>query len=163
MKQIPLYKRSGGSNGHPETLRFRFVAWALVDDWWYDRLIAMGRWMYRKDERGVAYARLQRTSPHFKMHWVMGGKGWDHKDGDGLNNQESNLRPATISQQSANRALKKGSISGETGVGRDGDGWRVRVLKDGVLMFSKGFKDKNEAIKVAREKRREIHGEFVRS
>lgn len=128
--------------------------------------MAMGRWMYRKNLSGTEYARLQETGVSTKnlfMHQVVGGKGWDHKDGNGLNNQESNLRPATRSQQAVNQRLNRNSISGEPGVSRDSNYWRVTIYKDRRKVFRRSFKDKDEAIRVAREKRKEIHGpEWVR-
>ena len=40
----------------------------------------------------------------------------DHRDGDGLNNCRSNLRPATKSQNGGNRGLNKNNKSGYKGV-----------------------------------------------
>jgi hypothetical protein len=42
--------------------------------------------------------------------------GIDHKDNNGLNNQKNNLRPATNSQNNANRRLSSNNSSGYKGV-----------------------------------------------
>jgi hypothetical protein len=147
-------------------MRFAVVGYSQVDTWWFDRLIAMGMWLERA-KRKTSYARLRGTggkdSKAVEMHNVVfGGPNPDHIDGDGLNNQESNLHPATNSQQMANRSLGKNSTSGEPGVCKNHNSWRVQVKKNRKVVFCKNFKSFDEAVQVARKKRREIHGEFVR-
>jgi hypothetical protein len=164
MKEIPVHRWVGGSKRWPQSLQFKVVGFTKVDDWWYARLIAMGRWMeVRKRDR--LYVCLQGVNPRLYLHQVVGGKGWDHKDGDGLNNQESNLRSATRGQQTVNQRIHRDSTSGEPGVTfhQQTGKWRVQVKKDKKLVFYKVVDTKAEAIALARQKRREIHGEFVRT
>jgi hypothetical protein len=55
-------------------------------------------------------------------------------------------------------------MSGEPGVSfhKGVQLWEVRVCKGRKAVFRHRFEDKDEAIRIAQEKRREIHGEFVR-
>jgi len=167
MKLIPLNRSvKRGIPGCLHTWIFQVVDYALVDDHWFDRLTVMGMWMlWNNKKTGLQYAWLQGTVPKVFMHQVVFGNKWpDHKDGNGLNNQESNLRPATRSQQAANRKLRRTSTSGEPGVSWHGGNrkWLVYVKQHGKRVFSKYFSDKGEAIRVAREQRVLFHGEFVR-
>lgn len=52
----------------------------------------------------------------------------DHKDRDGLNNQKSNLRPCTNSQNRRNAKLQINNTSGYKGVCRDGRWYRARII-----------------------------------
>jgi hypothetical protein len=153
---------------HPDSMGYVIVGYTKCDDWWYDRLMAMGRWLEHRNPNGLRYARLSARGGkyhHIRMHQVVGGGQWvDHKDGDGLNNQESNLRSASRSDQNSNQRLRKDSASGEPGVYfHKGNGkWCVQVRKNKRIVFREYFSTREEAVAVARQKRKEIHGEFVR-
>lgn len=100
---------------------------AQVPDDAYDRVIQAGeeyRWYVRK-HRNTFYA--QRSIPHpnkpgkmtaQSLHQFLlpGVKQIDHADGDGLNNQWDNLRPATDTQNSANRKKLTNTTSRFKGV-----------------------------------------------
>ena len=53
---------------------------------------------------------------HETMHGLLAGKGADHVDGNGLNNQSHNLRAATASNQSHNQPKRCTNTSGFKGV-----------------------------------------------
>ena len=55
----------------------------------------------------------------------------DHKDGNPLNNQRNNLRPATRKQDSRNHKRQSNNISGYKGVYWCKQGWRAVIRVDG--------------------------------
>jgi len=89
---------------------------ALVDDDDYERL-SQWKWCVTKQRntfyahRGTSVAGVQKT---LKMHRVIldcpRGMDIDHIDGNGLNNQKSNLRIVTRRQNNQNRHDKRTSI-----------------------------------------------------
>lgn len=89
---------------------------ALVDDEDYEKLIAMGKWhawVIGNSKRNTNYARHStREGKIIPMHRAILGKApsgmvIDHIDGNGLNNQKSNLRFATWAQNCNNRVHKR--------------------------------------------------------
>src|SRR5688572_22927599 len=102
---------------------------ALIDDEDYE-LVSKHKW-YLTKRYGKYYAMKQ--DGMVKMHRLILGvsdpKIWvDHADGNGLNNQRSNIRVATASQNNANR-----SAWGESkylGVHKRGKKWVAQIRKD---------------------------------
>ncbi len=83
-------------------------------------LVAKYRWHVRKDGN-TFYAGSGSRLKTLTMHQLISGlKAPDHKDGNGLNNRRSNLRPATAMQNGANRKKKKLTSSKYKGVSRNG-------------------------------------------
>lgn len=64
----------------------------------------------------TVYARAEINGKLVSLHQLLFGKGADHVDRNGLNNQRNNLRAATVSQNNANRKLPKINTSGYRGV-----------------------------------------------
>lgn len=97
---------------------------ALVDEGDYE-LVSRYRW--RLDSpNGKDYALTwvePRPAPKsMRMHvLIMGRPGVDHRNGDGLDNRRSNLRPATQAQNLANRRKSAGCSSQFKGVS-----WNIR-------------------------------------
>ena len=89
---------------------------ALVDDEDYP-LISRFRWnvkeYVRRDGSKLLYAHTRNADPQRRwrrMHQlILSAPIVDHEDNDGLNNQRSNLRPATMSQNLANRVPAGGA------------------------------------------------------
>jgi hypothetical protein len=88
----------------------------------------------------------------------------DHIDGNKQNNSLENLRWATKKENGANRGLQRNNTSGEKNVAwfkRDGK-WQVHFKVDGKRRHFGYFNDYDDAVKFARQKRQELHGEFAR-
>ena len=87
----------------------------------------------------------------------------DHKNRIKTDNRISNLRAATKSLNSCNAKLRSNNTSGVKGVGwhKQSKRWRVRIKVNSVEHNFGLFIDKDEAIKVAKEKRKLLHGEFA--
>ncbi len=88
----------------------------------------------------------------------------DHIDGDGLNNQRYNLRPATRKENSRNR----NSVSGRSkfkGVTRDTktQRWRAKITVDGKIIRLGGFKSERLAAKAYDAAAEDLHGEFAKT
>ena len=98
------------------------------------------------------------------MHdFILGTKGVDHADGNGLNNRRSNLRTATQSQNLANRQKQQGVTSRYKGVhwyARSGS-WRASVTKDYQRYNLGAFTEEEEAARAYDTKARELFGEFA--
>lgn len=91
----------------------------------------------------------------------------DHIDGNGLNNQRSNLRIATRVQNNRNCRLYRSNTSGVKGVQmRINDSgsvvWRPMINIDGKRRCLGTFQTKDQAIAVRRAAENEHYGEFAR-
>lgn len=88
----------------------------------------------------------------------------DHKDGNGLNNQRSNLRQATVSQNAANISSHKNSTSKYLGIYWDKNRgrWFATIRKNKVDRFLGRFKDEKDAALAYNKAAMELHGEFAR-
>jgi len=87
-----------------------------------------------------------------------------HIDHDPFNNDPGNLRECTRSQNAQYSKLRKDNTSGHKGVFRTRCGlkWYVAVKLDGKYRHFGTYGDKDEAVRVATEARREMHGDFGR-
>jgi hypothetical protein len=90
---------------------------ALVDDEDYESLV---QWSWSYDARkhtGYAKRPYAPEESRYMHHVVVGTrKRLDHIDGNGLNNRRNNLRPATKSQNGANRQKTSSNTIGFKGV-----------------------------------------------
>jgi hypothetical protein len=110
----------------------------VVDDEDYERLAAH-KWS-AQHSRNTVYAVRRGTSSgslimmHREiLHLEHTTARIDHRDRDGLNNQKSNLRIATQSQNQQNAVRSKPALSGYRGVQQTRGGrWTARATLNGV-------------------------------
>jgi HNH endonuclease len=89
----------------------------------------------------------------------------DHRDGDGLNNRRSNIRLATVQQNSFNKGPMKSNTSGYKGVfwNKRKSMWQAQIRVNGRLIVLGLFADKQIAAKAYKEAATRIAGQFART
>lgn len=143
---------------------------AQVDDEDFDWL-SQWKWYAQKGGKTYYAVRCSRkcgVKEFVKMHRLILRltdrkiKG-DHEDLDGLNNQKTNLRPCTQSQNLMNRGAPRNSVSGIKGVYwcKKRNNWRAKVKKDQKSYYLGRFNCKDEAGKAYDRKAKELFGEFA--
>lgn len=87
----------------------------------------------------------------------------DHKDHNGLNNQEYNLRQATTAQNCSNQRPAKNKTSKFLGVSRhkETQRWVATAGKNKKSIYVGLFKTQEEAALAYNAKALELHGEFA--
>lgn len=145
---------------------------ALVDDEDFER-VNQFRWHYAEDKKagkpGYAKRRGARIGLWIWMHkFVIGVESGqvDHRDGNRLNCQKSNLRPATHSQNCFNRQYEpKRNASGAKGVTWVGrvKKWRVQIKKNRKSHWGGYFSSWAEAVKTYDRMAVRMFGEFART
>lgn len=110
----------------------------------------------------VSYA-PNRKQVQVRMHHLIGGKGWDHIDGNGLNNQCSNLRPATAQQNTRNRGPQRGKVSSFKGVSRasKSNRWIAGITVDGMKIELGSFDNEWDAALAYDTAAEQYFGEFA--
>lgn len=134
---------------------------AIVDDHYYNALVELGPWYLN------ANGYVQRTKNDIEMHQIVlspkPGYRSDHKDRNPLNNQESNLRHATVSENRANSKLNKNNSTGYRGVYlfKPTGKYQAAVRKDGKIHHLGYFDTKEEAALAYNEGAKRLLGEFA--
>lgn len=136
---------------------------ALVDVNDYE-IVSRFRWFPDKSKHTFyARANLQAVNgrqPSIKMHKLITGFDQvDHKDRNGLNNQRSNLREATQTENLANRATW--GTSKFKGVSRSRGKWRAQISIDNKVRNLGQFTEEIEAARAYDRAALEQFGEFV--
>lgn len=150
--------------GAPVALNRGMVAYVDMDD-----VERVTRYQWRVTSEGYATAQVDgRTT--YMHHFILlhgGCDEVDHKDQNRLNNCKSNLRPATCSQNKANRPKPKPKLntiptSRYKGVSLSSSGntWRGQVVCNGVV-YHRTFRSENDAARFYNEKAVELFGEFA--
>lgn len=135
---------------------------AFVDDEDYEILKQHVWWT--DPQRNTCYAGANIDGRNQRMHRVIMGypaTQVDHRDGNGLNNQRSNLRLATHSQNQHNAGLRKDNSSGYKGVYRvtgASNLWGVQVKR----IYLGTFPSAEQAARAYDAKAVELYGEFAR-
>lgn len=97
-----------------------------------------------------------------RMHQlVISSKYIDHRDGNGLKNVRSNLRPSTTQQNNCNVGLTKRNKTGYKGVHKCGIKYRVSIRKCGLLIDGGLFKTAKEAAEKYNQMAIIHHGDFA--
>lgn len=169
MKLIPLTSK-GQTVGH-----------AMVDDEDFDYLT---QWTWR-EEKGLSDGRKHRNTSYairVKRTGETGTKAMhrlimqryspvsqndltDHWDGNGLNNQKTNLRVCSHSENCMNRLKPKGSYSSAyKGVcyEKEFKNWRCRLKKGKKVVFWQRFKQERDAAIAYDIKAKELFGPFAK-
>jgi hypothetical protein len=132
---------------------------ALIDDEDFLR-VSQFKWLYAE-----GYAKRSVGSMHrFILNLdCENAKLVDHIDGNGLNNQKSNLRLCTHAQNVVNRRAEKNSASKYLGVYRQGKTkFSAHVRKNRKGYYLGTFETEELAAEAYNKKALELHGEFAR-
>lgn len=127
----------------------------IKDYCWHEHVLTNG---YHALE---AWDRLEQK--RVRMHWVIVGKYYDHKNHNPLDNRKINLRIANQQENCRNNSLAKNNTSGYTGVSwnkRD-QTWIAYIRKNNKQKYLGSFQKKEDAI-VARLKAEQLYyGEYA--
>lgn len=140
---------------------------ALVDDEDFKTLNKV-KWYASPNYNTFYAARSEGAKKLFIHREVMNtpkGMMTDHIDGNGLNNQKSNLRICTSSQNQMNSTRRKKSKTGFRGVNyskRD-KVFRALIILNGKFKHLGSFSTPKEAHKAYCESVIKYHGEFLKS
>lgn len=95
--------------------------------------------------------------------FILNIKGVDHKNGNGLDNRRSNLRPANQSQNLPNQRKRSGVSSRYKGVtwDKDNNKWRAQIQVDGRHIHLGRYIDETEAALAYVQAAHEYFGEFA--
>jgi hypothetical protein len=135
---------------------------ALIDDEDFER-VSKHRWRAHVSLHTVYARRNTKKNGYIWLHrFILGvSQKVDHRDGNGLDNQKSNLRRATSSRNCAN-ARKRPGISRFRGVTRARDKWQAYLTKDNKRIYLGVFKDEVDAATAYNFAAEIYHGEFAR-
>lgn len=143
---------------------------ALVDEEDHAR-IASHSW-YAWHHHGTSYAARMTAREgrricilmHREVMDAQPGSQVDHSDGNGLNNQRSNLRFCTPSENRYNQGRQRNNSSGLKGVSwnKKLQKWEVYINKDRKRTRLGFFADKNDAMRAYDKAAAEMHGDFAR-
>jgi hypothetical protein len=141
---------------------------ALVDDEDFECLNKFKWVVYNKSNRNTCYAMRRHGTTSVLLHReilnILPGIDVDHKDGNGLNNQKSNLRICTTTQNQMNAMLRKDSTSGFKGVSwkKDRNKWAAQIQINKKRKCLGYFPTKEEAAVKYNQVASELYGEFAR-
>jgi len=146
---------------------------ALVDDEDYEWLIQWS-WCARPSWNTFYACRRKQRGPenprrvgNIDMHRVIlglqRGERCDHKDGNGLNNQRSNLRRCDYVQNNGNMALHKNNASGYKGVRFRSGKWEAQISRGDRMFYLGRFVSPKDAARAYDAAALAYFGEFART
>jgi hypothetical protein len=154
-------------------IRLNNGRFAIVDDKDFDSVnrfawfvVAHGRRCYAR-AKDLTRRRSNGERPIIYMHRLILGYpvgDIDHKNGDGLDNQRSNLRVCTRSQNMQNQTTRATSKSGFRGVtwNKTARKWVATIGLKGRIVYLGCFESKEEASLIYENAAQEHFGEFYR-
>jgi hypothetical protein len=112
---------------------------------------------------GINYNSYRAHRLIFLMHKGYLPKTIDHINGDKLDNRIENLRAATVGQNQHNRKTNANNTSGYKGVSwhKARKKWVARITLERKNIHLGYFANAEEAAKVVRAAREELHGDFA--
>lgn len=137
---------------------------AIVEDSDFESVDRFKWCAHRQARQTYAYRSVGQKTIFLHQFLMSGIPRVDHRDGNGLNNQRSNLRPATVSNNACNRGRPKNNTSGFKGVywNKLAGKWHVKIQLDRKRKHIGYFDDPVEGAKAYDRAARELHGEFAR-
>jgi len=137
---------------------------AIIDTADYEWL---SQWNWQAVRHGkLWYAVHSLHDEHPAMHQeITGFLKTDHRDGDGLNNRRSNLRPCSQSQNMANRKKPRTNTSGFKGVSWDQQRgkWQTHICYRCKTIALGRFTIAKDAARAYDAAARKLFGEFART
>ena len=141
---------------------------STVDDEDFE-LLNKYKWFAQKsDIRFYAIRNVWANGKHTTetMHHLLKGKTGlfvDHIDGNGLNNQKTNLRVCSPQQNNFNRTGNRRNASGLKGVRKTDSGkYYAQIRRAGQYYYLGIHKSATEAATIYNAKAKELFGEFAR-
>lgn len=138
---------------------------ALVDDADFEWLNQY-KWHVSPSDGKHLYAAARINGKYIRMHKVLSPDVMvDHRDGNGLNNQRLNLRPATDAQNSRNTKKRNGTTSRFKGVYWDKQHrkWRTQIAVLPKRFHIGLFHSEEEAAKAYDSAAMRLFGEFAKT
>jgi len=170
----PIYQRMIDVKTVPLYGRLARGRVALVDDADYE-LVMRYRWHAwekrgrenKRDDGPYAQASIRLEDDRkstIRMHKLLAG--WpqtDHRNGNGLDNQRSNLRPATKAQNNHNQKPRTGHSSRFKGVAwhMDTGKWQASIKVNGRQRYLGVFASEEEAAAVYTAAALQVQGEYA--
>jgi hypothetical protein len=154
MKEIPL---SQGKVAQVSDCRFENIS-----QWKWYAMYNYGNWY------AVRYCENNQLQTTILMHqeiMMFPGIDIDHWDGDGLNNQDENLRLCTPSQNGANRRVNKNNTSGYKGVylHQETNKWEAHIKVNYKTIYIGVFLSAIDAAHAYDKIARRYFGEFAKT
>lgn len=135
----------------------------------HSRTVIVGKKVGNIDSKG--YLRVCLNYQEFRLHRLifLMHHGYcpefiDHIDGNKINNQIENLRPATKSQNAMNTSINPRNKSGIRGVSwsKTSKKWCVQINANGKSVYRNHFDNLIDAEQAANSARKNAHNEFLK-
>jgi hypothetical protein len=162
MKKITLTKNKIALVDDEDFERVDKYNWSYLQGGYAVRSVVVG---HRGLDLPLGDSRNQIMKMIFMHRFILGIDGIisvDHIDGNKLNNQKSNLRVATKSQNAMNSKIRNDNTSGHKGVNwsKVHHTWVARVKVSGKEVYSRNFNTLEEAIEARDGAVMKYHKEF---